>query len=121
MAGPGATPHHGWRAAIIDPLRGRTALSRVVWLYGLVGSLAYGALELLLDPANGFAMRLYSAGGVLFSLYVSVATYRCAFNSRARFWGWMARVGAVVSLLLLPVLAYLDWSGALSLALMGEQ
>jgi hypothetical protein len=33
----------------------------------------------------------------------------------------MARVGAVVSLLLLPVLAYLDWSGALSLALMGEQ
>ena len=36
----------------IDPLRGKTSLARVVWLYGVVGSLIYGAIELLLDPAN---------------------------------------------------------------------
>jgi hypothetical protein len=33
----------------------------------------------------------------------------------------MARISAVLSLLLLPVLAYLDLTGALSLAMLGEQ
>ena len=108
-------------SALIDPLRGKTSLSRVVWGYGLLGSIVYGAIELLLDPANEFAMRTYTVGGLLFSIYVTIATYRCADNCASKFWGRMARISAVLSLLLLPVLAYLDLTGALSLAMMGEQ
>ena len=108
-------------AAVADPLRGRTSLSKVVWVYGLLGSLVYGALELLLDPGNALVTRVYSVVGLLFSVYVTVATYRCAGNCASKFWGRMARISAVLSLLLLPLMAYLDFTGALSLALMGEQ
>jgi hypothetical protein len=108
-------------AAIIDPLRGRTSLSKVVWVYWLLGSLVYGALELILDSGNALVIRMYSVVGLLFSIYVTVATYRCADNCSSKFWARMARVSAVLSLLLLPVVAYLDFTGALSLALMGEQ
>jgi hypothetical protein len=52
---------------------------------------------------------------------VTVATYRCAGNCASKFWARMARISAVLSLLLLPVLAYLDLTGALGLALLGEQ
>lgn len=107
--------------AVTDPLRGKTPLSRVVWVYGVLGSLAYGALELFLDAGSAVEMRLYSIGGLVFSIYVTVATYRCAGNCGSPFWARMARLSAVLTLLLLPLLFYLDWSGALSLALLGEQ
>jgi hypothetical protein len=108
-------------STLSDPLLGKTSLSTVFWGYGLLGSIVYGAIELLLDPGNEFAMRLYTAGGLLFIIYVTVATYRCAGNCASKFWGRMARISAVLSLLLLPVLAYLELTGALSLALLGEQ
>jgi hypothetical protein len=108
-------------SALIEPLQGKTSLSRVVWGYGLLGSVVYGAFEFLLDPGNEFAMRLYTVGGLLFSVYVTIATYRCAGNCASKFWARMARISAVLSLLLLPVLAYLDLTGALGLALLGEQ
>jgi hypothetical protein len=107
--------------ALTDPLQGKTSLSTVVWGYGLLGSILYGAIELFLDPGNEFAMRAYSVGGLLFSVYVTVATYRCAGNCASMFWARMARISAVLSLLLLPVLAYLELTGALSLAMLGEQ
>ena len=107
--------------ALTDPLQGKTSLSTVVWGYGLLGSIVYGAIELFLDPGNEFAMRAYTVGGLLFSIYVTVAIYRCAGNCASKFWGRMARISAVLSLLLLPVLAYLELTGALSLAMLGEQ
>ena len=108
-------------SALSDPLQGRTSLSKVVCVYGLLGSIVYGAIELFLDPGNEFAMRVYTVGGLLFSIYVTVAIYRCAGNCASKFWGRMARISAVLSLLLLPVLAYLELTGALSLAMIGEQ
>lgn len=108
-------------AAVNDPMRGRTSLSKVVWVYGLLGSVVYGALELLVNPGDVFATRLYSMVGLLFSIYVTVAIYRCADNGSSKFCARAARVSAVLSLLLLPVIAYLDFTGALSLALLGEQ
>lgn len=101
---------------LAGPLQGRTSLSKVVWVYGLLGSLLYGALELLLDPGNELAMRMYSVGGLLFSLYVIAATYRCADNCPSKFWARMARISALLSLLLLPVMAYLEFTGALTLS-----
>jgi hypothetical protein len=108
------------KAVVLDPLQGRVPLSRVVWVYGVLGSILYGCIELFLDPGNEISMRLYGVGGFLFSVYVTVAIYRCAGNCASPFWARMARISAVLSLFLLPMLAYLDWSGALSLEALGE-
>lgn len=105
-----------------EPMEGKTSLSRVFWLYSVVGSLLFGSIELFLNPENQFVMRSYSILGVFFTVYVTVATYRCANNCRSPTLARLARVGAVISLLLLPVLTYFDFTGSLSLAdMMGGQ
>jgi hypothetical protein len=109
-------------AFLKEPLLGKTPLSKVIWLYGIVGSILYGAIELFLDPSNDFVMRLYVIGGLIFSVYVTVATYQCAANCKSVFLARLVRVSAVITLVLLPVITYLDLSGALTLmALGGEQ
>ncbi len=97
-----------------EPLQGKTSLSKVFWLYGVLGSLLFGSVELFLNPENQFVMRVYTILGALFSIYVLIGTYRCAKNSR---WAWMARivrVSAIISLLLVPVIVYLDFTGAVT-------
>lgn len=107
---------------IMEPLRGKTSLSRVFWLYGVLGSLLFGSVELFLNPENQFVMRLYSILGLIFSVYVTVGIYRCANNSGSRWMARSARIGAIITLLLLPVLTYFDLTGALSIAdLLGGQ
>lgn len=104
------------------PLEGKTSLSRVFWLYGIVGSLLYGALEFFLNPENLLVMRLYTIGGLIYTVYAIVGTYRCADNCKTRWVAQSARIGAIISLLLLPLLTYLDLNGSLSIAsLMGGQ
>jgi hypothetical protein len=105
-----------------DPLEGKTSLSRVFWLYGVFGSLLYGALELFLNPENLFVMRLYTIVGLIFTVYVTIGTYRCANNCKSLWAARAARVGAILTLLLLPVLTYLELSGAVTIAgLLGGQ
>ena len=99
-----------------EPLRGKTSLSRVFWLYGVVGSLIFGAFELFLNPENQFVMRVYAILGLIFSIYVTVGIYRCADNCGSRWMARSARVGAVISLFLLPVLTYFDLTGAVTIA-----
>lgn len=103
--------------AIKDPLLGKTSLSRIFWVYGVLGSILVSALGLAVDPGNKFAMRMYIAFGLLFSVYVTVATYQCAGNCRSKALAWFVRVSAVISLVLLPLLAYWEITGALDLAL----
>jgi hypothetical protein len=103
-------------AWVTEPLRGRTSLARVVWVYGLLGSLLVSLFGLILDTGNEPVMRAYALLGVLYSVYVAVATYRCAANCRSAFWAVMARISAVLSLILLPVFAYLEFTGALDLS-----
>ena len=100
---------------LMEPLRGRTSLSKVFWLYGVLGSVLYGVIEFFLNADNQMIMHAYTIGGLLFSIYVTVGTYQCAMNCRSRFLGRVAQISAVISLLLLPVLAYLDLTGALTL------
>jgi hypothetical protein len=99
-----------------EPLQGKTSLSRVFWLYSVVGSILYGAIELFLNPENQWVMRIYAIGGLLFTVYAIVATYRCAANCRSPALARVVRISAIISLLLLPVLFYLDLTGSLSLA-----
>lgn len=106
-------------AFLKDPLLGKTSLSRVFWLYGVLGSLLYGAIELFLNPENVLLMRIYMIGGVILTAYVIIATYRCAGNCDSPALARVARVSAVISLLLLPVFVYFDLTGALTLSSMG--
>jgi hypothetical protein len=104
------------------PLRGQTSLSKVFWLYGIAGSACYSAIGLLFDAGNEIAMRIYVIGGLIFTVYVTLATYQCAGNSRSVALARFVRILAVISLLLLPLFAYLGFSGALDLtSLRGEQ
>lgn len=103
--------------AVQEPLRGRTSLTRVFWLYGVLGSILVSAMGLVIDSNNVFAMRSYTVFGLLFSVYVTVATYQCAGNCGSKFLARLVRISAVISLLLLPLFAYLELSGALDLAI----
>ncbi len=104
-----------------EPLAGKTSLSRIFWLYGIVGSLVYGAFEVFLNPENQFLMRLYSIGGLLYMTYVTLAMYKCAANCKSPALARATRIGALISLLLMPFIAYLDFTGSFTLSsLMGE-
>lgn len=89
-----------------------------MWLYGIGGSLIVSALGLFL-PEGEFARRSYVVFDLLFGLYVTVASYQCAGNCRSRCLARVVRVCAVLSLVLLPVLAYLDFTGAFDVLLAG--
>jgi succinate-acetate transporter protein len=103
--------------SIQDPLRGKTSLAKVFWVYGLLGSVLVSAIGLVIDSGNVFAMRVYTVFGLLFSVYVTIATYQCAGNCGSKSLAQFVRISAVISLVLLPVVAYLELSGALDLAL----
>src|SRR5450631_4440488 len=87
------------RSFLMDPLQGKTALSKVFWLYGLMGSVVYCALELFVDRENEAVMRIYVIGGLVLSVYLTVATYQCAMNCGSAFLGRWVRLSALVSLL----------------------
>jgi hypothetical protein len=100
-----------------EPLQGKTSLSKVFWLYGVVGSIAVSAIGLVLDSVNEFVMKLDIVFGLLFTVYVTVATYQCAGNCRSKILARFVRVSAVITLLVLPLLTYWEFTGALDLAL----
>ncbi len=110
-----------WREAILDPLRGKTSLSRVIWGYGLLGSVIVSALGVFVDSGNEVARRGYALFGLLYGVYVSAALYQCARQSRSALAAILVRASAVLSLVLVLVMGYLDFSGALSLVLIGTQ
>jgi len=95
-----------------EPLQGKTSLSKVIWLYGILGSLLFGAIELFLDPENQFVMRVYTILGLFFGVYVTLATYLCAKNAKSLLTARVVRVCAVITLVLLPVLTYFELTGA---------
>jgi hypothetical protein len=89
--------------------------------YSIFGSLLYGALEFLLNPDNAFVMRVYEIGSIVFLTYVTVATYKCAANCKSAVLARVARVSAIISLLLIPLIAYVDLTGSITIAsLLGE-
>lgn len=104
-------------AAIYAPLQGKTSLGKVVWGYGLLGSILLGAVGLFIDSGNAIGTRVYGVFGFIYSVYVTVATYQCAANCGSKFVAGFVRICAVFSLLLLPLLAYWEFSGALDRAL----
>ena len=111
----------GVRSFFEEPLQGKTPLTRVVWVYCVLGSVLYGALEFFLDPGNVPLLRTYAIGGLILSIYMAAATYRCAGNCRSPLTARLVRISAIASLILLPVIFYLEWTGALTLAALGGE
>jgi hypothetical protein len=107
----------GLWAAIYAPLQGKTSLGKVVWGYGLLGSILLSAVGLFIDSGNVIATRLYDVFGFIYSVYVTVATYQCARNCGSRFVAGFVRICAVISLVLLPLLAYWEFTGAFDRAI----
>jgi hypothetical protein len=101
----------------MDPLRGKTSLARVFWVYGVLGSLLVSALGIFIGSGNEFATRAYIAFGLLFSIYVTVATYQCAGNCQSKAMARLVRISAIITLVLLPVFAYFEFTGAIDVAL----
>lgn len=99
-------------ALIKDPLAGRTSLGAAVWGYGLLGSLIYSAFGFFVATGSTRIERLYTIGGFVYSVYATVAVYQCAHNARSRMVALLARVSAVLSLVLLVLFAYLYATGA---------
>jgi hypothetical protein len=101
-----------------DPLQGKTSLSRVFWVYGMLGSVLVSAIGVFLASSNDFIQRAYTVFGIAFSVYVTVATYQCAGNCRSKILAGCVRVSTLIAVfVLLPLCAYLYFTGALDLAL----
>ena len=101
-------------SALKDPLQGKVSLSKVFWVYGVAGSIACAALGLLVNTDNRFADWAYSIAGLLFSIYVTVATYQCAGNCSSETLARFVRISTVVSVaVIVPCFAYLYFSGSL--------
>ncbi len=94
-----------WRY-LTDPLKGKTPLWKVIWVYGFGVSLVFG----LLEPVFGAGGRgAYFALGLLIGIVQSVMVWQCAYNSRYRRYGHVLRVLVVIGLLLIPLVLYALW------------
>jgi hypothetical protein len=90
----------------LDPLRGRTRLWRVFWLYGIVVSACYIAIADALLPGPSIANRFVGLGALMVALYQSAALWRCAYNSPSPFVARIVRTAVAVGLIVLPLFIY---------------
>ena len=98
--------------ALTDPLQGRTPLRTVFWVYGVLVSVVYSFLGLLVDPLNPRFVRLYTVLGVALGVVQSLMLWKCAYNTRSRALGHWVRVSVVVGLIAIPFCVYLMYAYA---------
>jgi hypothetical protein len=91
---------------IMDPLRGATTLWRVVWLYSLVGGAVLQIVALVFAGEGGSAKAI-ALVGLAYGSYGTFAAYRCAGNNPWPSLGRLVRLCALISLCLVPLVAYL--------------
>jgi hypothetical protein len=66
--------------------------------------IAFDVRKILIDrPGNALLMRLYSIGGLLYTVYVIVATHRSAANCKSQRMASFVRISCIASLLILPL------------------
>jgi hypothetical protein len=98
-----------WKRYLIEPLKGKTSLSRVIWLYGFGVSAVYLLIEPLFTGSR-LAHGLYYAVGLVIAILQSVMLWQCSYNAKSPTYGRVLRVLVVVGLLLIPYMLYLIWS-----------
>ena len=96
-------------------LQGKASLARVFWVDGLLGSVLLSAVGALIDPSSERLMRIFIAFALLYTVYATVATYRCAGNCRSKAMTQFVRVSTLVCVIVgVPLVAFLYFSGALN-------
>lgn len=101
---------------LLDPLRGRTRLWIVFWLYGLVANGCYGAIVAAFVPSSTFTIRLFVFGGLILGLYQLAALWQCAYNSTSRPLARLVRTAVAVSCICVPWFIYLLITNHLALS-----
>jgi hypothetical protein len=91
---------------LLDPLRGRTRLWKVFWLYGFVANGCYSVMVVPFLPGSTFTIRVIVLGGLIMGLYQAAALWQCAYNSRSRSLGRLVRTAVAVSLMPVPWFIY---------------
>ena len=94
---------------LTDPLKGKTPLWQVIWIYGFGVSLVC----LLVEPlfvGSRLAHGLYYALSLVIAIVQSVMLWQCAFNSKHPRYGYVLRLFVVLGALLIPLLLYVLWS-----------
>ena len=104
-----------WRA-IADPIRGVTPLWKVAVLYSIVGGGILGVAMQIAAPAGPAALRIFVLVALAYSAYVTIAIFRCAGNCGSPELARVIRIAAGLSLLMLPFLAFLIFTGRVTVS-----
>ena len=95
-----------WPNALTEPLRGKTSLRKVIWIYGFGASVIYMLLGWIFAPKTPSSITLYFLFGLALGILQSVMLWQCAYNSRFPAAGSLLRGVVVVGLLMVPLMLY---------------
>lgn len=93
-------------SALTEPLRGKTSLWKVIWIYGFGASVIYMLLGWIFAPETPLSITLYFLFGLALGILQSVMLWQCAYNSKFPAAGRLLRGVVVVGLLMVPLLVY---------------
>jgi hypothetical protein len=99
-----------WNQYVIEPLRGRTPLWKVIWIQGVGASVIYALLGTVFVPDTRPATAAYLLGGLIIGAVQSVMLWQCAYNGRSRAAGTFLRGVVLVGAVLMPLALYLWWT-----------
>jgi hypothetical protein len=71
-----------WPDALAEPLRGKTSLWKVIWIYGFGASVVYTLLGWMFVPETPLGITVYFLFGLALGILQSVMLWQCAYNSR---------------------------------------
>lgn len=91
--------------------RGDERLWRAFWLFWFAGGWAVSVVVSLLVQSVGLPPLAAIALLMLYTVWAGVAVWRCAFNVKTRFWGYLARGIILVFVALLIVRSFEGWLG----------
>ncbi len=94
-------------SALTDPLRGKTSLWKVIWIYGFGVSVVYTVLGLIVVPETPVGIGVYILLGLALGIVQSAMLWKCAYNSRFPSAGKLLRIVAVAGLLTIPLMLYI--------------
>ena len=100
----------------LNPLRGLTPLWKVALLYSIVGGAVGQVVAIIVAPTSDGGRRALALAALAYGTYVTVATYRCAMNCPWPILGRIVRLCAALSLLIVPFMVYLIFSGGVVFA-----
>lgn len=78
--------------------RGEEKLWKIFWIFGVAFGFAYNYLLSLFS--GGAVFWALVALFIVYDIWLSVALWRCAFNSGLKIWGYIARIIAVILIIM---------------------